>query len=148
MPDFSDSTGSEVRIDLLSYYADGGDGADDEGLTIGDLARSAGVSSRNVTGLVDTLERDGLVRRVPGRRDRRSVLVRITPAGRAWIDAFRRPTQAAMAAIFQGFTRAELTGLRHLCLLLADNQHRVSEHLGRALVGRPDHPGDAPGDRP
>jgi hypothetical protein len=54
-----------------------------------------------------------------------------------------------MAAIFQGFTRAELAGLRHLCLLLADNQHRVSEHLGRALADQPPaHPGATPGDRP
>lgn len=101
----------------------------EDGLSIGELAQSAGVSSRNVTGLVDTLERDELVRRVPDSHDRRSVLARITPAGLAWIEAFRRPTELAMAAIFQGFTPAELTQLRHLCLLLADNQRRVAEHL-------------------
>lgn len=103
----------------------------EDGLTIGDLAQSAGVSSRNVTGLVDTLERDDLVQRVPDRRDRRSVLVRITPAGQAWIESFRRPTQLAMAAIFRDFTPADLTRLRHLCLLLADNQRRVAESLSR-----------------
>ena len=65
--------------------------------------------SRNVTGLVDTLERDGLVRRVPDRHDRRSVLAQITPAGQAWIESFRRPTQLAMAAIFQEFTPSEMT---------------------------------------
>lgn len=100
-----------------------------DGVSIGDLAQSAGVSSRNVTGLVDTLERDGLARRVPGRHDRRSVLAQITPAGQAWIESFRGPTQAAMAAIFRDFTPAELTQLRHLCLRLAENQHRVSLHL-------------------
>src|ERR1051325_2778294 len=41
---------------------------------IKDLAASAGVSSRNVTGLVDTLERAGHAVRVPDPRDRRSVL--------------------------------------------------------------------------
>lgn len=104
----------------------------DDGVSIGDLAQSAGVSSRNVTGLVDTLERDGLVRRVPDRHDRRSVLAQITPAGQTWIESFRRPTQAAMAAIFHDFTPDELTQLRHLCLRLAENQHRLSRHLDQA----------------
>ncbi|MCC5578765.1 MarR family transcriptional regulator [Microtetraspora sp. AC03309] len=103
----------------------------DDGISIGDLAQAAGVSSRNVTGLVDTLERDGLARRVPDRNDRRSVLAQITPDGLAWIEAFRRPTQAAMAAIFRGFTPAELTQLRHLCLRLADNHRRLADHLSR-----------------
>jgi len=104
----------------------------DDGISIGDLAQSAGVSSRNVTGLVDTLERDGLALRVPDRRDRRSVRAQITPVGRAWMDSFRLPTQAAMAAIFRGFTPAELTQLRHLCLRLIDNQRHIEQHLSRA----------------
>ncbi|MEV1168180.1 MarR family transcriptional regulator [Nonomuraea sp. NPDC049784] len=102
---------------------------DEDGLSIGDLAQSAGVSSRNVTGLVDTLEKDGLVRRVQDQRDRRSVLARITPEGRAWIEAFRKPSQLAMAAMFRGFSPEELTSLRHLCLRLADNQQRLADYL-------------------
>jgi DNA-binding MarR family transcriptional regulator len=105
--------------------------ASDGGVSIGDLAKSAGVSSRNVTGLVDTLERAGLAQRIPDRRDRRSVLAQITPAGRAWMDSFRQPTEAAMAALFRGFTPAELSQLRHLCLRLIDNQHQIEEHLTR-----------------
>ncbi|MFG1754037.1 MarR family winged helix-turn-helix transcriptional regulator [Streptosporangium sandarakinum] len=104
---------------------------EERGLSIGELARAAGVSSRNVTGLVDTLERDGLVRRVPDEADRRSVLAEITPAGRAWLDAFRKPTQAAMRAMFRGFTPEELVVFRDLCLRLADNQIRLSAHLRR-----------------
>ncbi|GAA3107329.1 MarR family winged helix-turn-helix transcriptional regulator [Streptosporangium carneum] len=100
-----------------------------EGTSIGELAQAAGVSSRNVTGLVDTLERDGLVLRVPDRHDRRSVLARLTPEGQAWIESFRRPTQVAMAAVFRDFTSAELSQLRHLCLRLADNQNRAFRHL-------------------
>ncbi|WIX98726.1 MarR family transcriptional regulator [Amycolatopsis mongoliensis] len=96
---------------------------------IKDLAASAGVSSRNVTGLVDTLERAGHAVRVPDPRDRRSVLVRITEDGRAWLEEFRRPSQLAMAALFRGFTAAETTQLRHLCLRLAENQQHLARHL-------------------
>lgn len=115
---------SSGALDILLRLSVSADGA-----TIGDLAQSAGVSSRNVTGLVDTLERDGLAQRVPAPHDRRSVLARITPAGQEWIEDFRRPTQAAMAAVFRGFTPAELAQLRHMCLRLADNHHRLSQHL-------------------
>ncbi|MEU6670419.1 hypothetical protein [Streptomyces sp. NPDC046727] len=52
-------------------------------------------------GLVDTLERDGLARRVQNQRDRRSVRVRIAPAGRERLDAFRQPTRRAMSAVFR-----------------------------------------------
>ena len=72
------STGA---LDLLMRLS----ASTDDGISIGELAQSAGVSSRNVTGLVDTLERDGLVRRVPDRHDRRSVLAQITFDGQAWI---------------------------------------------------------------
>ncbi|MFI0742265.1 MarR family winged helix-turn-helix transcriptional regulator [Streptomyces sp. NPDC021100] len=99
------------------------------GANPGDLARSAGMTPRNATGLVDTLEREGLVRRDPDPGDRRSVVVRITPAGLAWLDAFRAPTQRAMAALFHGFTDTELRRLRHLCLRLVQNQQRISAHL-------------------
>lgn len=100
-----------------------------DGTSIKELARSVGVSSRNMTGLVDTLERAGLVIRVPDPRDRRSVHARITPSGRTWLDEFRSPTQRAMAAYFRDFTPAETTQLRHLCLRVVENQHQLAHYL-------------------
>ena len=44
--------------------------ATDGGISIGDLAKAAGVSSSNVIALVDTLQPDGLAQRVPDRRAR------------------------------------------------------------------------------
>ncbi|MEU6868635.1 MarR family transcriptional regulator [Streptomyces sp. NPDC046876] len=101
----------------------------DAGANPGELARAAGMSPRNATGLVDTLEKEGLVRRDPDPADRRSVLARITPAGLAWLEAFRAPTHRAMAAVFHGFTDTELDQLRHLCLRLVENQQRIAAHL-------------------
>ncbi|MGM1062988.1 MarR family winged helix-turn-helix transcriptional regulator [Saccharothrix sp. Mg75] len=103
--------------------------APDDGLSVGELAQAAGVTSRNVTGLVDTLERDALVRRVPDPDDRRSVRVQATDAGREWLTAFREPTARAMAAVFAGFTDEDLARTRHLCLRLVENAQRVERHL-------------------
>jgi DNA-binding MarR family transcriptional regulator len=48
-----------------------------------ELADAAGVSRATMTGLIDTLERDGLVTREPDTVDRRMMLVRLTAKGRA-----------------------------------------------------------------
>jgi DNA-binding MarR family transcriptional regulator len=50
------------------------------------LADKAGVTRATITGLVDTLERDGLVRREHDSGDRRMMLVRLTEKGHAAIE--------------------------------------------------------------
>src|SRR5271166_5314618 len=49
--------------------------------TQADLADKAGVTRATITGLVDTLERDGLVVREHDPRDRRMMLIHLTPKG-------------------------------------------------------------------
>jgi len=49
--------------------------------TPADLAEKAGVTRATITGLVDTLERDGFVVREHDPRDRRMMLVHLTPLG-------------------------------------------------------------------
>ena len=51
-------------------------------LSPAELAERAGVTRATMTGLIDTLERDGLVTRAPDRTDRRMMSVRLTPRGR------------------------------------------------------------------
>lgn len=51
------------------------------------LAEKAGVTRATMTGLIDGLERDGLVERLLDSSDRRSVSIRLTPAGQSKLDA-------------------------------------------------------------
>jgi MarR family 2-MHQ and catechol resistance regulon transcriptional repressor len=46
-----------------------------------ELAESAAVSRGSLTGILERLERRGLIRRTPSRTDRRVMLVRLTDAG-------------------------------------------------------------------
>jgi DNA-binding MarR family transcriptional regulator len=64
-------------------------------LPLGQLAERLSCVKSNVTQLVDRLESDGFVRRVPDPEDRRSVLAEITPAGR---EAYVRGACAQEAA--------------------------------------------------
>ena len=53
------------------------------GITMTELSRMLIVSNGNVTGIVDRLVADRLVARQPSPNDRRSLLVRLTPKGKA-----------------------------------------------------------------
>jgi DNA-binding MarR family transcriptional regulator len=66
--------------------------------TPAELADKAGVTRATMTGLIDTLERDGLVHREPDLVDRRMLSVTLTKKGKAFIEAllpvhFRRITE-------------------------------------------------------
>ena len=95
------------------------DGVDDEAL--GALAEGMDVTPRTMTDIIDVLERDGLVKRVPDPADRRSVQAVITEAGLERINAMRRDAMTKQAAVAEGFTGDQLVQLRHLCLLLVRN---------------------------
>jgi DNA-binding MarR family transcriptional regulator len=58
-------------------------------LTLGDLAMAEGVRSATMTGIVNGLEADGLVRRRPHAADRRAVQVEATAAGRRLLQRAR-----------------------------------------------------------
>jgi DNA-binding MarR family transcriptional regulator len=56
-------------------------GAEDE-ITVGELAKMAEVTPATITGMLDGLERDGMVHRRRSDEDRRVVLVALTDRGR------------------------------------------------------------------
>ena len=58
-------------------------------LTLGELATAEGVRSATMSGIVNGLEHDGLVRRRPHGRDRRAVNIEATAAGRRLLQQAR-----------------------------------------------------------
>ena len=62
-------------------------------LPLGKIGERLQVHRTSVTNIVDKLEADGLVRRVPHAEDRRATLAEITDAGRA--DRARRPPRSS-----------------------------------------------------
>ncbi len=91
---------------------------------LGDLAEGLDSTPRNITGLVDHLERDGLVERVPDPEDRRSVRARLTEKGRTTISGIWKEGMANQYALAGGLTNEDLAQLRHLCLLLVENARK------------------------
>jgi DNA-binding MarR family transcriptional regulator len=111
---------SETRLGILFMLRHAG-----SGVPLGALAGRMHVTPRNVTGLIDHLERDGLVARVPDPEDRRSVLAQLTERGRERVDAMAETTYRQQQGLLAGFTNDELVQLRHLCLKLASKIDEV-----------------------
>ena len=91
---------------------------------LGDLAGELDSTPRNITGLVDHLERDGLVERVPAPDDRRSVRANLTEAGRTRIEAIWKEGIEHQHEIAAGLNKDDLAQLRHLCLQLVENARK------------------------
>jgi DNA-binding MarR family transcriptional regulator len=85
-----------------------------EAMETRELARSMGVARPTVTGVVDTLQARGLVRRDADPQDRRLCRVALTPAGRATIEELFPRFNRGEAAVTGGLTDEERTTLAGL----------------------------------
>jgi DNA-binding MarR family transcriptional regulator len=79
--------------------------------TAGEIARRTGLTSGAVTGLIDRLERLGLVERMADPADRRKVLVRVLEDKIGAIAALFSPLEKTMQALLAGYSKEELTVL-------------------------------------
>jgi DNA-binding MarR family transcriptional regulator len=79
--------------------------------TPAELADAAGVTRATMTGLIDTLERDGFVKREPDTNDRRMMSVRLTPAGEKFLIGFLPRHFQTIATLMSPLTEAERKSL-------------------------------------
>ena len=96
--------------------------------TAGEIARHTGLTSGAVTGLIDRLERLGLVERAADPADRRKVLVRVREDRIGPIARLYAPLEKAMQSLLAGYSREELKLLIDFAEQSGDLlQARVSE---------------------
>ncbi|MGP0053098.1 MAG: MarR family winged helix-turn-helix transcriptional regulator [Solirubrobacteraceae bacterium] len=74
----------------------------------GRLAAATGLTTGAITTVLDRLERAGYARRVHDPRDRRRVLVELTPEIRERTNVFYGPHSALSEQLFQRYTREQL----------------------------------------
>jgi DNA-binding MarR family transcriptional regulator len=106
------------RLELLSVLDRSGE------MLAGDLAEELGVSRPAITRMLNGLEQDGLIKRAANPLDGRSIIPRVTPAGRRALARGRSGRVRVMANRLRGRSERELaqleTGLRLLAELLDD----------------------------
>jgi DNA-binding MarR family transcriptional regulator len=77
-------------------------------VTAGRLAELTGLTTGAITGLVDRMEKAGLVRRERDEEDRRKVYIAIVPEAMGKIAQYYVPLQKAVTKNWEGYTDAEL----------------------------------------
>ena len=93
---------------------------DGEPLNPAELADEAGVTRATMTGLLDTLAKDGLIHREADPSDRRGVLVHLTPTGRTFVAGLLPEYFSAVSHIMQPLAPAEQRQLVALLQKLQD----------------------------
>jgi DNA-binding MarR family transcriptional regulator len=88
-----------------------------DGLRMGELSKRMMVTGGNVTGIVDQLEREGLVERVPDPQDGRAAMVRLTPPGRTAFAGMAAVHEGWVAELFAGISTADKASM----IALLDN---------------------------
>ncbi|PYS93588.1 MAG: MarR family transcriptional regulator [Acidobacteria bacterium] len=121
------SLGAFNALMILSRY-------ETTGCPMHELGELLLVSRANITGLVDCLERRGLVERTGAPADRRVRLVRLTKAGRKLLETILPAHYRRVRAMLRGVSNKEkealselLTKLRHNVLQSFERQAEQSE---------------------
>jgi DNA-binding MarR family transcriptional regulator len=105
-------------------------------VTAGRLAEVTGLTTGAITGVVDRLEKAGLVRRERDEADRRKVFIVVVPETVARIGQFYVPMQQAMHKVWNGYSDEEL----RLLLRFANDGYKGVLEATEALKGILDTP--------
>jgi DNA-binding MarR family transcriptional regulator len=97
------------RFDLLAQL----DKAED-GLVLGEVSKRLMVSAGNVTAIVERLLDSGHITRTAAPQDRRTQIVRMTPAGRAAFKEMAEEHGEWIGLMFEGLTPADVDSLMKL----------------------------------
>lgn len=94
--------------------------------TPAELADMAGVTRATMTGLIDTLERDGLVTRTPDPNDRRMMSVALTPHGQTRLEAILPGHFQRMTSLMATLDEAERKTLVRLLTKILERASDLS----------------------
>jgi len=112
-PAFDAGTLKPRHVRLLRVFAE-----QQQPTTQQKLGEALRIDPSMVVGLLNDLERDGLVERIRDPEDRRRHLVHLTPHGDSVLQEVLARVMAAEAAAFAGLTPAQQRTLRNLLLIV------------------------------
>ncbi len=104
---------------------------DGQALSQAELARLAQVEQPSMAQLLNRMERDGLVQRLPDPDDKRSRLISLTAIATQRLPKAKTLMDACTTDALTGFTRQEIDQLVRLLIRLNENLDRMAEGGGK-----------------
>jgi len=95
--------------------------------TPGELCEYTSQGATNMTRIANALVKRGLITRGASKEDRRRVVIRITAAGRRFVQKLLPPLFPRVSAAFAGFSETDKRSFSRLLRKLADNLDRLDE---------------------
>ncbi len=109
---------SMPRARLLLAVAAGA--AEETSTRMSDIALDVGVTARTITTMVDALERDGLIERLPDPLDRRAISLRLTETGEALVPRVQAAMDEISRAVASPLSDADQATLLNLLTRLIE----------------------------
>ena len=98
----------------------------EDGLKVIELGKKAGLEPSTMTGLLDRMERDGLVSRTTDPRDRRVLRINLTETGRQLRDPVLKIADRVITEIFAGIAEDDISQTKNLLRQVLANAHKKS----------------------
>lgn len=125
---------SQGRFTVLMLLFDKNNG-EPHALTPAQLAEQSGVTRATMTGLIDTLERAGMVVRTPDPADRRQVSVQLTPHGLEFLQAMLPDHFARINKLLEPLSETERRTLARLLSKITDQALEAFPATGEPAEG-------------
>ena len=84
-----------------------------ENLTISDIARLTSMANTTLTSMLDRMEAEGLVQRVPDKVNRRQIFVTVTEKAKEYREKYDQISDAMNDIFYKGFTEPEIAGFEN-----------------------------------
>lgn len=92
-----------------------------DGISIQELAKKTSLGKSTLTSMLDRLEQNGFVKRVPSKEDRRAILIRLTEKDRKCRDLYTKISKEKIELFYRGFTSREIDAFENYLQRVLDN---------------------------
>lgn len=113
--------GAQGRILYVLWQADN--------LPIIELSNRTGLAKTTLTGMLDRMENQGYVVRVPDKSDRRQLRIALTDKSKGLQAAYNRVSEQMSALFYRGFTREEIQAFESALKRILNNLNEREEPL-------------------
>jgi len=97
------------------------------GLKVVELGRRSGLETSTMTGLIDRMERDGLVERRDDENDRRVQRINLTDKGREVMHPALQAVDRVLAGVFQGIPEEDISRTTVVLKRVLANSHEGNQ---------------------